>query len=254
MTSPSGMPALADSLQGLSDRQMLQRRRLSRAYGESGELDRIEQLRNSHAGERCFVIAGGPSLLTQDLSLIGDTPAFGTDWVVRHPALDRWKPTYYCGAGHELFGGWGNPEPRLDAELATLLGERTGGVTKFFPFRFRSLLHAESLFPLSEVRFLLFDDPRLRVEERGTMNLDPAQPLDDAHDTVTTFALVLARLMGFGEIVLLGCDGAGDDAPLLQSYRVVKSEMETEGIRLLDATAGGGPGVFERAVFEELVA
>ncbi|GAH32608.1 unnamed protein product, partial [marine sediment metagenome] len=44
---------------------------------------RIEDLKDIHRGERCFVIATGPSLLKTDFSLIKDEILFGVNTFYR---------------------------------------------------------------------------------------------------------------------------------------------------------------------------
>lgn len=263
------------------------RRALRREYAESGELARVERFRNLHAGERCFIVGNGPSLATQDLRPLTDEVTFVTNWFANHELAGIWRPTYYCIASHEVFGGWGTPDPTLNADLARLLSKRMSGVTKFFSFRFSHTLWRSGLFSPRELRFLLFDRPKLQIDERGTMNLDPAHQLDDGYTVVITFAIFLARLMGFKEIYLLGCDCDygiakptdtkqyfydsslhttstskfeslqriwAEDGPIFRTYAIVRDVIQTEGLTIRNATRGGRLEAFPRVTYEDVIA
>src|SRR5437762_13838485 len=62
------------------------------------DLERLARNRafaGRHAGQRCFILATGPSLATQDLGpLVGEiTFVLNAFW--KHPAVEQWQPTYY---------------------------------------------------------------------------------------------------------------------------------------------------------------
>ena len=58
---------------------------------------RIARLRNKHAGQRCFIVANGPSLRPEDLDLLQRSGeiTFGMNRIYKLFDQTRWRPTYY---------------------------------------------------------------------------------------------------------------------------------------------------------------
>lgn len=56
---------------------------------------RLQQLHNSHIGERCAIIGMGPSLRTADLDRLKNTPTFACNKIFLAFEQTDWRPTYY---------------------------------------------------------------------------------------------------------------------------------------------------------------
>ena len=54
-------------------------------------------LKDSHKGEKCFVIGNGPSLTAEDLNRLQDSgiPTFAMNRVFKFFPQTKWRPTYY---------------------------------------------------------------------------------------------------------------------------------------------------------------
>lgn len=55
----------------------------------------LKQYYNKHKGERCFIVATGPSLTYADLELIKDEISFGVNSTIKILGKTNWCPTYY---------------------------------------------------------------------------------------------------------------------------------------------------------------
>lgn len=53
-------------------------------------------MKDSHKGERCFLIGNGPSLTGEDLHLLKDEYTFGTNMVYKIFDKTDWRPSFHC--------------------------------------------------------------------------------------------------------------------------------------------------------------
>ncbi|MBO7254734.1 MAG: hypothetical protein J6V36_05480, partial [Clostridia bacterium] len=58
---------------------------------------KLAKLKDSHKGERCFIIGNGPSLSVNDLNKIYEKniPTFSTNRIFKLFEKTDWRPTYY---------------------------------------------------------------------------------------------------------------------------------------------------------------
>jgi hypothetical protein len=267
--------------------QERKRREKRDAYLASGAYRNLNKFRNIHAGKRAFIIGNGPSINNQDLTLLKDEVTFVTNWFINHPQYNEIDPNYFCVSSHEMFGGWGTPEPKANQDWLQQMLARAGNTHKFFSFPFRDFLIGDGVFAADQCDFLLFDRPKYQVDEKGDINLDLTQPMDDGYTGIVTFCLPLAHFMGIREIYLVGCDCDyglttpeapksyfydyskhttkttsheglkrvwADNGPIFQTYEIVRNRFLQDGIQIINCTDGGRLEVFPRARFEDIVA
>ncbi|WP_129715172.1 6-hydroxymethylpterin diphosphokinase MptE-like protein [Pedobacter sp. SYP-B3415] len=222
--------------------------------------DKIRSFHNIHKGQRCFVIANGPSLKHTNLSLLKDEYSIGMNRIYLL-FNETFKTTYHAVINELVI-------EQFRDELAEL------ECTKFIDWKKRDLF-------------------------KGTdMNmLYISQALDDGFSadlsekvysggTVTYVCLQLAYYMGFSEVVLIGLDHSfkdkgtpnktevrsGDDdnhfhpnyfpkgvkwqlPDLLRSelaYEKARKAFEKDNRKIIDATIGGHCTVFEKADYNSL--
>jgi hypothetical protein len=224
----------------------------------------LDQIRNRHRGERCVILANGPSLADMDLSPLVDVPTFGMNRI--YLLFDRlpFVPTYYVAINELVI-------EQFAAEIETLPIER------YLNWNRRSFFS-----PDPATHFL-----SMRLGLRDRFSTDVRNPIDSG-GTVTFVALQLAYHMGFREVVLIGLDhrfsaagrpnrvevradnrdrdhfhpnyfpqGARWQLPDLRrsemAYAQARAAFEKAGRRIVDATPGGGCRVFERGDFHRLV-
>ncbi len=241
------------------------------------------RLKDRHAGERCFIIATGPSIKTQDLSCLSGETCIAVSNFFVHPDYVRIKPRYHCLAPfHEPIteDAWQQWLDDLDAKTpgtALLLGladyerNRRGG-------RFAD----------RELWYVRFGGTLAGISTHG---VDLTQSIPGPQ-SVSTMALMAAVYMGFKKIYLLGCDHdwilhinvsshfydekqhalnrAGFreftewDEPdfamhcrryvaLWDEYKAVRAAARLSGAEIYNATPGGLLDVFPRARLETVL-
>jgi hypothetical protein len=225
---------------------------------------RMEQFKNRHRGERCFVIGNGPSLKAEDLDLLKGEVSFAANKIYLLFSLTDWRPTYYCVYDDIVLQ---ESHSRLNDLLSCDI---------FYP--------CNTVFDIEDFQLMngyyFFTDNRSalwRPPDGQRLEFSEAPTVLHGGGTVTYTSLQLAAYMGFGEIVLLGmdhnyslmvngkgeliADGASDhfspeyrDAGIYignidlmnAAYASAREYAERHGIRILNATRGGRLEVFER--------
>ena len=222
--------------------------------------ERIRSLRNTHVGQRCFIIGNGPSLRDMDLSVLRNEITFGMNRI------------------YLLFPEWGF-QTTYHVTVNDLVIEQC----------------AEDILGLTMPRFLSWS-ARDHVALREDMMFIRRDPLvcfaTDIVDglwgggTVTYAAMQIAYYLGFSDVVLIGVDHSfvtkgpanktvvsrgGDpnhfsaayfgkgfkwqlpDLELSElAYRMAKCAFEGAGRRIVDATVDGKLQVFPKVDFGSL--
>lgn len=240
------------------------------------------QLKDRHAGQRCFVLATGPSIKRQPLHrLAGQTCISVANFFV-HPDAPAIRPAYHAIAPFHppiTEAGW----QAWMAEVAA----GTGDATLLFGLTDLERNAAGGHFAGREQYHLGFGTPIDLLTAHGA---DLTRPMPSPQ-SVTVMACYAALYMGFAEVVLLGCDHdwimhldtsahfyredkhalnrdgygeyhgdrgfdgyCGDYVRLWDQYRAVKQVADGRGVRVVNATAGGLLDVFPRASLESLLA
>ena len=223
---------------------------------------RLERIRNSHVGERCFILGNGPSLAKMDLLPLKAEATFGLNRAyLLFPKLGF--PTTYFVAVNTLV------VEQCAAEIKRLR------IDKFISWRARRSMSGDD-----RVTFLDTD-----YTGEASFSGDVTGRVFEG-STVTYVALQLAYHLGFSEVILIGVDhsfqtagrpnvtvvSAGGDPDhfsadyfptgfrwqlpdLLASeraYLLARQAFEAAGRRVWDATVGGKLQVFPKVDFEGL--
>lgn len=223
----------------------------------------LEQYKNIHKGERCFIIGNGPSLKPEDLDILraSGEVCFATNDIGLMYDKTEWRPDYYVVAGLEqalvdLF------ENRLDSLPGTKF------TTSWYQRNTRFYKSKEYHYFSQQAEFRNYDDLNHHL-----FSMDASKRVFECYTVVYT-AFQLAAYMGFSEIYLLGVDNGGKgyffqeedyDADFLsigihhnRAYRFERDWEEAEwysrnhGFRLYNATRGGYLEIFERVDFDSL--
>jgi hypothetical protein len=243
------------------------------------ELQRNRALFNRHTGQRCFILATGPSIRSQDLATLQGEICIGLSNFFVHPAFATIRPAYYCSVGRH------DPLP-VDGWTAWLaeLASATKGSTLFFGLGERDRIRGNPLFNQDRVFYMQFDGSGDSIPVRRP---DLTQPVP-MPQSVTIMALSIALYMGFQRIYLLGCDHdwllhlgesshfyderehavvrAGYDewsgldleqvchshVVLWQQYKALNAIAALLGAEIFNATPGGLLDVFPRVRLESL--
>ncbi|HEY8746507.1 MAG TPA: N-acetylneuraminate synthase family protein [Tepidisphaeraceae bacterium] len=246
-----------------------------------GLLAANQDIYDRHAGQRCFILATGPSIKTQPLHLLAGETCISVSNFFVHPDYNLIRPKYHCVAPFH--------SPITEDAWQGWLGEmssRTGDAELFFGLQDLERNAGKGWFEGRTVRHLQFGGALSQLEAQG-VDLTRAMP---APQSVTIMALYASIYMGFKEIVLLGCDhdwiqhldvsrhfyseqehalnrdgysewfGARVDeyckdyVNLWAQYRAIASVAGPRGVRIINATKGGLLDVFPRQALETLVA
>jgi N-acetylneuraminate synthase len=279
--------ALGDGVKKVYDSEKSSRAKLRRS-GASPEaihhhalLQQNEPLRNRHRGQRCFIVATGPSIKQQPIHLLAGEQVIGVSNLFVHPDSKTIRPQYWCVAPHH--------KPITEDAWQTWLGEMaagTGDATMFFGLSDLERNDRQEAFADRNKQYLGFGSGLL--DQMTAHGVDLTRPLQSPQ-SVTVMAIYAALFMGFSEIYLLGCDhdwilhlnqsthfyaekehalnrtgydewfsnGVDeyfrDYLTLWKQYRALKKIADDREVKILNATAGGMLDVFPRVQFETLV-
>jgi hypothetical protein len=222
---------------------------------------RLAGLKNSRAGERCFIIGNGPSLKQTDLSLLRNEFTIGMNRIYLLFSELGFSTTYYCCINDLVVEQCAADIQRLD-------------IPRFVSWRARKWLA-----PDDGLYFLYtsYTGPKFARDLSGRV-------WEGA--TVTFSALQLAYYLGFKQAVLIGVDhnfatqgkpnttvtSQGDDPnhfspnyfgkgfrwqlPDLETseraYRMARQAYEDDGREVLDATVDGKLQVFRKVEYASL--
>lgn len=238
------------------------------------------QLKDRHVGQRCFILATGPSIKDQPVRQLAGEHCIAVSNFFVHPDYRAIRPRYHCIAPfHAPITEEGWQDWLREASTAT------GDAEMFFGLRDLERNTRAGHFNQREKHFLNFAGSLEQLEAHG-VDLTRILP---SPQSVTIMALYAAVYMGFKEIYLLGCDhdwilhlnssthfydesqhalnrGGYNEwfAPgldtyfkdylsLWKQYRTLGQIAERRGVRIVNATRGGLLDVFPRAQFESLL-
>ena len=150
----------------------------------------IRALKNSHKGEKCFVIGNGPSLTTEDLNRLQDSgiPTFAMNRVFKFFPQTKWRPTFYIS------------EDILILKDTILDVEAIPSEITFIPVN----LHWYENVDVKGAQYFWMDY-NSELKESFGLSLDCAHVVR-CRGTVTSTCIQFAVYMGFTEIYLLGID------------------------------------------------
>lgn len=227
----------------------------------------LNSLKDKHKGQRCFIVATGPSLLISDLEMLKGEVCFSCNSVAKIFDKTSWRPEYYFMFDKDVF-------VRVDDDLKRNVNE----IQNFFhPYDW----------PYDQINsrpYVLKRDSWYTEKEKDllrNLKLSRKKFSKDIHSklyrggSVVHVMMQFASYMGFSEIYLLGCDcnyGGGtthaegmgynlkikssnerimDD--LMEDYQLAKDEMYKQNVTIFNATRGGKLELFERVKLEEVV-
>jgi hypothetical protein len=224
-------------------------------------IERLQEYKGRHSGERCFIIGNGPSLNKTDLSHLRGEYTFGLNRIyLMFPKLG-FKTTYFLSMN--------------DLVIEQCAEEIRGlSIPKFISWRARRFIS-----PTPDMMFLYttYTGPKFSKDVSGRL-------WEGA--TVTYVTLQVAFYMGFQQVSLIGVDhnfatqgkanstvvSQGDDPnhfnpsyfgkgfrwqlPDLETseraYTMAREAYESSGREVIDATVGGKLTVFPKVSYDSL--
>lgn len=237
----------------------------ARSSGARANRGRLAALCDLHAGERCVLLANGPSLARTDLSAVKQVPSIGMNRIYLHFPTMGFETSYFVAINELVLGQFG-------AEIGPLT------MPKFVNWTMRAAFD-----PLAANLYFL----RLRLALADGFSAQLTRAVDTG-GTVTFVALQLAYYLGFKQVILVGLDhrfsqqgepnkteqrkqlkdadhfhpnyfptGSHWQLPDLRrselAYQLARQAFEADGREILDATIDGACTVFPKVSLEKVL-
>lgn len=218
----------------------------------------IEALHNTHKGERCFIVATGPSLRFEDLETLRKNKeiCFSMNSIYEAFGETRWRPDYFLVDDYSMLR-----DESIDWDAIDVPNKLMGDTSEEFwnKKKHDKYLKYHQIYEMCQDRLPHFTDDFSTRTYLGC--------------TVTYTCIQLAAYMGFSKIYLLGVDfsyaneknatyghfykeekkeAIGYTKEVLNAYKATRKYADEHGIRVINATRGGKLEVFERVDFDSL--
>lgn len=224
--------------------------------------EKLRSIKNKHKGERCFIIATGPSLTIDDLEKIKGEITFSMNSICLAFDETDWRPTYY---GIQDIGTYGRMREYIE-ELEVECKFISDNVLNSYNI---SILKNHYIFPINFMHHIMPNN----TDYSTKFSKDIYSAVYNGH-TITYSLIQIAAYMGFKEIYILGADcNYGSDVKhhfkdydlvdptfalahdmMTTSYKVAKKYADKHNIKIYNATRGGMLEVFERVDLYEVLA
>ncbi|MEO3947284.1 6-hydroxymethylpterin diphosphokinase MptE-like protein [Gorillibacterium sp. CAU 1737] len=232
----------------------------------------ITESKSRHTGERCFIVATGPSLRLEDLELLKTEITFSVNGIFKLFKQTSWRPDYYVLEDYWLCNDYMSPRYHFRFEDMCKREAFVNNMCK--PF-LKHATHRKNV-RFTPTCYVNVNPKRRRLKVSGHNLLFGV----DVLFTVVITAIRYASHMGFREIYLVGADcdysgpqqHAGEDGSLdkgnaanagasellayqrmIRGYESIKKLMDKSGVKLFNATRGGSLEVFPRVSLNEVL-
>ncbi|MFF2877275.1 6-hydroxymethylpterin diphosphokinase MptE-like protein [Gottfriedia sp. NPDC057991] len=221
--------------------------------------EKLKNIKNKHLGERCFIVATGPSLKIEDLEKLRGEITFSMNSICLAFEETNWRPTYY---GIQCIGNYLRFEEDikdLDSECKFIgepISKHKEIPEEFYVYPMNMLNH----YVLHNKYNTKFSDDAFAVVYDGY--------------SIAYSLLQIAVYMGFKEIYLLGadCNYSSDlnhhfknydcfdptysvaGIKMIHAYKKAKKYADFKNVKIFNATRGGMLEVFERVDLDDVLA
>ena len=214
----------------------------------------LQSFYNIHYGERCFIVATGPSLRESDLRILSEHKeiCFGVNRIFNVNA-QLWKPQYYVFLDRIGMKQYWEEIVSYDVN-EKFLGD-------FYDINENQKGNAHTVHVISGHGFDVLPKFSEQIERKVYSGY-----------TVTYAAIQLAVYMGFTTIYLLGVDCnynknsrenyffnnskrdncCHHENRMIMAYKAARKYADSHGIKILNATRGGMLEEFERVNFDDI--
>ncbi|MGU8513243.1 6-hydroxymethylpterin diphosphokinase MptE-like protein [Clostridium perfringens] len=220
---------------------------------------KIRCFKDKHKGERCFIIATGPSLRMEDVEKLDKEYTFTMNSMCLALNNTKWRPTYYGIQDFAVYEKLENNLKELNLKnvfVGSNIAKRYNISNKWY------------IYPLN-ISYHLFE---LRFKNKYFVKFsnNAYKAIYDGY-TITYSLIQLAVYMGFKEIYLIGADtnynvnnqhflehGVVDPTyntakdRMIVAYEKAKEYADKNNIKIYNATRGGMLEVFPRVDIDKL--
>jgi len=166
-----------------------------------------KKYRNIHKGERCFIIANGPSIKNLDFSLLKNEVTFTVNQMARNPQFEILNPNYHLWADRIFFEIDKTKSEDLDMlEVIKLVNKKSPNTEVFYESMAKPMIDRFDLEKNTNVNYFQVISLDSKHMERGY--IDFTEPIPN-YPTVVDYVILLTVYMGFSKIYLIGCDCTG---------------------------------------------
>jgi len=231
----------------------------------------IEKFGNCFSG-RCFIVGNGPSINNQELANLKNEYCFVSNRFVLHKNFDKINPDFYCLSDPEFLKN-NNRDilKKIKDKMSTNINLQLFTSNRF---------SLNSWFRKSFINFnvnYIFIRTDEKVFNKNTLSVDLKRGLYFGNTIIIDLCIPLAIMMGFDEVILLGCDlnyssnnshffghqkGTESKAKNIDrrewvaevntSYGICNEFAISKKVRLLDATEGGKITTLDKINFQDL--
>lgn len=218
----------------------------------------LENLKDKYKNKRCFIIATGPSLTIEDLSMLKDEYTFGMNSLCKiFPELG-WETTFF---GIQDFNVYKALQSEIEQLKTTILFCGSNLKQRY------SLPDNAVCYPLDLLNHTLHPADCYKTSYSSDCKLR----VYDGY-SITYSLIQIATYLGFSEIYLLGCDcgysgnrhhfiehGIVDPSfdtaqkRMFFSYEYAKKYAESHNISIYNSTRGGYLEIFPRISLDKVV-
>lgn len=171
------------------------------------EISLNKRFHNIHKGERCFIIANGPSTKELDFSLLSNEITFTVNQMVRNPKFAELRPNYHLWADRVFFEiDESRPEDMEMLDVIKAVNKISPSTEVFYEAMARPMIDKFKLKETTNVNYFQVIGLEPRHMEKSFIDFTAPVP---NYPTVVDHAILLAVYMGFANIYLLGCDCSG---------------------------------------------
>lgn len=218
----------------------------------------IKDLQDKYKGERCFIIATGPSLRMDDIRALRNEYTFGMNSLAKAFTELGWGPTFYGIQDNRVYLSMRSDVLKMP-DTMLLLGSNLKWYSK--------LPEKAIVFPLDLLNHEMHPDD----DYNTNFSSDCSERVYDGY-SITYSLIQLAVYFGFSEIYLIGadCGYSGNKHHFIEhgvvdphfssaqqrqffSYGVAKKYADEHNIKIFNATRGGALEIFSRVDFDSIV-
>jgi Protein of unknown function DUF115 len=262
----------------------------SHSLAEKLLLERNRELRDRHKGERCFILATGPSIREENLTGLKDELCIGVSQFFLHPDIQIINPKYHVLApNHPPFNF--NDLSKIFEGLSKSYSQNMNYFFSHTNYEY-SIYNFLQKFPQYQNKNIYYinyaNSQQLNEKNYQNESLWDISKSPFVLRTVIYTAIQVALYMGCQKIYLLGCDhdylqdmnrvtnhhfykeedGISDVEHLSsfttekwfgeyyfrwQQYRLMREYAQTKGCKIFNATQGGMLDVFPRVQLKDIL-